>query len=171
MYDLVPIEIAASGMTAQRVRMAVIASNLANADSTRKADGTGPYQRGMVVVQASQLPAFENMLASEVEKSGSEGSLAMGDAEEDSQRSRWLLEDHLQGVQVKEVAKDTGVRQVYDPEHPDADAQGYVTYPDITVVQEMTDMVSASRNYEANVAVMKNTKDMVLQLVELLGSQ
>lgn len=165
MYEIVPMEIAASGMRAQRTSMGIIASNLANARSTRTPEGDGPYKRRLAVYEASNLPAFQHMLE-EVQKGESEG-LSL----ENPERSRWLLEEHIRGVQVPRIEQDPQVRLEYDETgvHPDRDPEtGMVAYPNITVVQEMTDMVSASRNYEANVAVMKNTRDMVFQLIELL---
>lgn len=161
MYDLIPIEIAASGMRTQRARMGVIASNLANAHSTRSPDGSGPYKRRVVRVRADHIPAFADMLES---ARGGQGALSL----EEPGQSRWLLEEHMRGAVIQSVDTDPSTRQVYDPSHPDADEQGYVTYPDISVVQEMVDMMSASRSYEANLAVVKNTRDMVMQVLEIL---
>jgi flagellar basal-body rod protein FlgC len=162
MYELVPIEIAGTGMRAQSIRMGVVASNLANARSTRTAEG-GPYQRRLVVCKADIPLAFQDTLAqANVEDIGVESV--------DRQSSRWLLEQHLRGVSVPSVERDPGVRLEYDEtgNHPDRDANGYVRYPDINVMSEMTDMISASRNYEANLAVIKNSKDMLTQLIDLL---
>jgi flagellar basal-body rod protein FlgC len=162
MYELAPIEIAGTGMRAQNVRMGGVASNLANARSTRSAEG-GPYQRRLVVCKADIPLAFQDMLAqANVEDIGVESV--------DRQSSRWLLEQHLRGVSVPSVERDPGVRLEYDEtgNHPDRDANGYVRYPDINVMSEMTDMISASRNYEANLAVIKNSKDMLTQLIDLL---
>jgi flagellar basal-body rod protein FlgC len=162
MYELAPIEIAGTGMRAQNIRMGVVASNLANARSTRSAEG-GPYQRRLVVCKADIPLAFQDVLAqANVEDIGVESV--------DRQSSRWLLEQHLRGVSVPSVERDPGVRLEYDEtgNHPDRDANGYVRYPDINVMSEMTDMISASRNYEANLAVIKNSKDMLTQLIDLL---
>lgn len=162
MYDMLPIEIAASGMDAQRIRMGAVASNLANAQTTRNADGTGPYQRRMVRVRAQLMPQFETMLH---ELKNAE---APGEGVE-PQRSRWLAELHMRGVNVQAIEKDAGIRRVHEPGHPDADEDGYVDYPDISVMGEMTDMIMASRQYEANLATVKNTRDMINQLLELLN--
>jgi flagellar basal-body rod protein FlgC len=162
MYELAPIEIAGTGMRAQNIRMGVVASNLANARSTRSAEG-GPYKRRLVVCRADIPLAFQDTLAqANVEDIGVESV--------DRQSSRWLLEQHLRGVSVPSVERDPGVRLEYDEtgNHPDRDANGYVRYPDINVMSEMTDMISASRNYEANLAVIKNSKDMLTQLIDLL---
>ena len=160
MYELIPMEIAASGLNAQRIRAAVVASNLANAQSTRRPDGPGPYQRQMVVVRADRLPVFEDLL-----NDARDGQL---DRASEPGRSRFLLEQHLRGVQVTSIQADASIRKEYNPNHPDADESGYVSYPDISVIQEMADMIFSSRNYEANLAVMKNTRDMLLQTLELL---
>lgn len=166
MYDLFPIEIASSGLNAQRVRMAAIASNLANANSTTSADGTGAYRRRMVRLEAGTLPAFGQSFADALASGHSSGAAgAVGE------RSGWLAEQHMRGVQVTGVEEDPSERLVYDPTHQDADAKGYVHYPDVSVMSEMTDMMMASRNYEANLAVIKNTRDMLNQMLGLLQTQ
>ncbi len=161
MYDMLPIEIAATGMDTQRIRMGAVASNLANANSTRNAEGTGPYQRRMVRVRAQLMPEFETML-NELNRE------VQPEVGTEPERSKWLAELHMRGVDVTEIEKDANVRMVYEPSHPDANEEGYVAYPDISVVGEMTDMIMASRLYEANLATVKNTRDMINQLLELL---
>jgi len=182
MYELVPIEIAGTGMRAQNIRMGVVASNLANARSTRTAEG-GPYQRRLVVCKADIPLAFQDTLAqANAEDIGVENTQSsvlstqhsvlstQSSALSTQSSSRWLLEQHLRGVSVPSVERDPGVRLEYDEtgNHPDRDANGYVRYPDINVMSEMTDMISASRNYEANLAVIKSSKDMLTQLIDLL---
>ncbi|HET7171883.1 MAG TPA: flagellar basal body rod protein FlgC [Gaiellales bacterium] len=126
--------ISGSGMTAERLRMDVIASNLANADSTRGADGQ-PYRRRMVVLQAGS-PSFDQVLS---------------------------------GVKVAGVVDDQSpLRRVYDPSHPDADAQGYVTLPNVNPVTEMVDLITASRGYEANVTAMNAAKQMFSKTFDIL---
>ena len=162
MYGFVPLEIAASGMEAQRVRMGIVASNLANANTTRGADGAGPYQRRVVRLRANTLPAFAEMLDQAGRYAGKNEIVS------DEARSVYLAETNMRGVQVSGISRDPSVRVVHDPSHPDADAAGNVMYPEISVVGEMTDMFMASRQYEANLAVMKNTRDMLAQLIEML---
>jgi flagellar basal-body rod protein FlgC len=187
MYELVPMEIAASGMSAQRARMGVVSSNLANARSTRTPDGGGPYKRGMVVFQAGVLPAFEDHLVN-ARKRGLEArgvadsfsTLSLGRSYEQARElalntggedADWLMENHMRGVDVPEIAQSDEVMMVYEPGHPDADPEtGMVAYPDIQVISEMTDLIQASRLYEANLSVMKGTRDMITQLAELLRS-
>lgn len=160
MYDLTPIDIASTGMAAQRVRLGMIASNLANAQSTRSADGTGPYQRRMVVFQTNTMPEFADVL--------NQNAAPAKGAYTEPQRSRYLVEQHLRGVSVANIERDAAFKKVYEPNHEDADAEGFVRYPDISVVQEMTDMIAAERCYGANLAVVKNTKDMIMQTLEIL---
>lgn len=128
--------ISASGMTAERLRMDVIAENLANAESTRGADGQ-PYRRKSVVLgEAGGVSSFQDVLA---------------------------------GVQVKEVKQDDGPgRKVYDPTHPDADAQGYITLPNVNTVTEMVDLITATRGYEANVQAMNAAKQMFSRTLDIL---
>ena len=126
--------ISGSGMTAERLRMDVIASNLANADSTQGANGQ-PYRRRMVVLQAGS-PSFDQVLS---------------------------------GVKVAGIVEDQSpLRRVYDPSHPDADAQGYVTLPNVNPVTEMVDLITSSRGYEANVTAMNAAKQMFTKTFDVL---
>jgi flagellar basal-body rod protein FlgC len=130
--------ISASGMAAERLRMDVTSDNLANADSTKGANGQ-PYQRQEVVLQAGGQ-SFSDVLGS-----------AQG------------------GVQATAIVGDpTPGRKVYDPSHPDADAQGYVTLPNVNTVTEMTDLITESRSYEANVKAMDTAKQLYLKTLDVL---
>lgn len=125
-------DISASGISAQRTRMDVIANNIANADSTRTPEG-GPYRRQRVTFQSVYDQTMGNC-----------------------------------GVAVQSVSQDpTDYRMVYDPGHPDADAGGYVKMPNVNVVEEMVDMISATRAYEANVTAMNATKSMIASGIDL----
>jgi flagellar basal-body rod protein FlgC len=140
------LEISASGLTAERLRMDVTAENLANAQTTRGANGQ-PYRRKEVVLQ--EAPG----------SFGASLSKAMGGAESGS----------TGGVQVAGVVQDSSpLKRVYDPGHPDADAQGYVSMPNVDTVTEMVDLISASRAYEANVTAMNAAKQMFSHTLELL---
>lgn len=142
------IDIAGSGLTAERLRMDVTAENLANAQTTRAADG-GPYQRKEVVLQQAGGSAFSTMLT---------GAIGGVRAAESSN-----------GVQVAGIVEDqTAERQVYDPGHPDANAQGYVAMPNVNPVTEMVDLIGASRSYEANVTAMQSAKQMFTKTLDLL---
>jgi flagellar basal-body rod protein FlgC len=133
-----------SALSAERLRMDVTAENLANAQSTRAANGTGPYRRKEVVLEQAGSGV------------GSSASFA----------------DSLQaarGVKVAGIVEDqTPMRKIYDPGHPDADAQGYVTMPNVNTVTEMTDLIGASRAYEANVTAMQTAKSMFTRTLDLL---
>ncbi|CAA9497631.1 MAG: Flagellar basal-body rod protein FlgC [uncultured Solirubrobacteraceae bacterium] len=143
------LEISASGLTAERLRMDVAAENLANAQTTRGTDG-GPYRRKSVVLeQAAGSGAFGAQLRTAM------GARAGGGAPG--------------GVQVAGIVEDPSpARQIYDPGHPDANAQGYVAMPNVDTVAEMVDLITASRGYEANVTAMQASKQMFTKTLELL---
>jgi flagellar basal-body rod protein FlgC len=136
------IDTAASGLSAERLRMDVTAENLANAQTTRGADGQ-PYRRKVVVLQEAAGPTFGSTLNGAIERAS--------------------------GVKVAQIAQDaTPNRLVYDPSHPDADKRGYVSMPNVQPVTEMVDLISASRGYEANVTVMQTAKQMFTKTLDLL---
>jgi flagellar basal-body rod protein FlgC len=139
------LEISASGLTAERLRMDVTAENLANAQTTRGADGQ-PYRRKEVVLQES-AGSFGASLSAAMDNGSSGG-----------------------GVQVAGVVQDnaTPLKRIYDPGHPDADAQGYVSMPNVDTVTEMVDLISAQRAYEANVTAMQSAKQMFSRTLDLL---
>jgi flagellar basal-body rod protein FlgC len=141
------LEISASGLTAERLRMDVTAENLANAQTTRGADGQ-PYRRKEVILQ--EAPGSFGATLSKAMGAG--GGTQGG------------------GVHVAGVVQDTAtpLKRVYDPGHPDADAQGYVSMPNVDTVTEMVDLISASRAYEANVTAMQAAKQMFSRTLELL---
>jgi flagellar basal-body rod protein FlgC len=145
MFDA--LEVSASALTAERLRMDVTAQNLANAQTTRGADGQ-PYRRKEVVLaERSAQASFGATLA---------GAMSRRDG-------------NPGGVQVAAIAEDpTPLKRVYDPGHPDADAQGYVMMPNVDPVAEMVDLISAQRAYEANVTAMQAAKQMFTKTLELL---
>ena len=136
-------DISASGMTAQRLRSDIISQNLANVNSTSSQDG-GAYRRKTVVFSEKNATAFSDVLLS---TAGTVGS----------------------GVKVTKIVEDyeTPMSKVYDPAHPDADEDGYVTYPNVNVVTEMTNLIDASRSYEANVTAFNASKSMALKGLEI----
>ena len=147
------LDISASALSAERLRMDVTAENLANAQSTRTAAG-GPYRRKEVVVQANGDGGFAGALAS-ARAGGGSGAASGGSAPG--------------GVSVSGIVQDqTPNRLVYDPSHPDANAQGYVSMPNVNPVTEMVDLISASRSYEANVTAMQTSKQMFTKTLEIL---
>lgn len=158
MDSFLPMKISSTGLNAQRIRMNIIASNLANVDTTQSADGSGPYRRRDVIFEAKQI-SFDEMLGSEI---GDIGNVSSGSTDEETSA--------LRNVEVKEIFEDkSDPILVYDPQHPDADSSGYVRYPNISVMEEMTNLISAQRSYEANLAVMKTTKDMIDKAVSLIA--
>jgi flagellar basal-body rod protein FlgC len=138
----------ASGLTSQRLRMDVIASNIANADTTRAeyVDGEWqPYKRKMVVLE-EKGKSFSNFL-----------NQAMGNSEATGN-----------GVSVSKIAEDeTPANLVYDPDHPDANADGYVAMPNVDTSREMVNLISATRSYEANVTVFNASKGMLMKALEI----
>jgi flagellar basal-body rod protein FlgC len=145
------LDISASALSAERLRMDVTAENLANAQSTRTANG-GPYRRKEVVLESTGDGGFAGALASaRASGAGSSAGAANG------------------GVRVAGIVEDqTPNRLVYDPGNPDANAQGYVSMPNVNPVTEMVDLISASRSYEANVTAMQTTKQMFTKTLDLL---
>ncbi len=137
------IDIGASGLKAERTHLNVISMNLANAKTTRTTDG-GPYRRKEVVFKES-----------DVETPFSKAMQTAQDRE-------------LKGVRADAIRNDNRpLKQVYEPNHPDANEDGYVSYPDINVVEEMTNMLSAMRAYEANVSTITTSKTMFTKALEI----
>lgn len=135
----------ASGMTAQRYRMDIISQNVANANTTRTEDGT-PYRRQVVTFeQQGTRETFSHIF--------------------DSCRQTQVG----QGVRVSSVQEDTWTEMVmaYDPSHPDADENGYVTYPNVNIVTEMTNLIDASRAYESNATAFNASKTIALKGLEM----
>ena len=136
------LRISGSGLTAQRFRMDTIAQNIANAATTRTAEGR-PYRRRVPVFQPGQ-EGFGPML------------------------SAALRRYHAGGVRVTGVLEDPSpFKSVYEPHHPDADAQGYVRYPNVDITRELINMMSASRSYEANVTILNTTKSLAAKALEI----
>jgi flagellar basal-body rod protein FlgC len=136
-------DISASGLSADRTRINTIAMNLANAKTTRTPEG-GPYRRRTVVQTATDVD------------------------DPFSVHMRSALDRELKGVRILGVSRDMRpLRQVYDPGHPDANADGYVSYPDINVVEEMANLMTAQRNYEANVTTAEAIKGMYNKALEI----
>ncbi len=139
MNFLISLETSASGLYVQRKRMDVIAGNLANLETTRTENG-GPYRRKMVVMRTKQLDqGFNNIFSLQIE-----------------------------GVQIEDIVEDKSpFKKVYNPSHPDADNQGYLRKPNVDLIVETTNMLMARRAFEANLAVTKQIKEMVLKALEI----
>jgi flagellar basal-body rod protein FlgC len=145
------LQISGSGLSAERLRMDVTAENLANAQSTRGADGQ-PYRRKEVVLQAVDgQGGFADALAA---ANGAAPAASTG---------------QTPGVKVAAITEDPNPgHRVYDPSHPDADADGYVTMPNVDSVTEMVDLISESRSYEANVTALQSAKTMFSKTLDIL---
>ena len=179
-------DITASALTAQRFRLDVISSNLANVNTTRRADGTkGAYLRKNVVFQEllnnSQAGgkgikrfALGNLRPSAtlLENESNQG-FTMGKAADGSPIFKTGISSNVgskgAGVQVSQLIEDTTTptKKVYDPSHPDADKEGYVEMPNINPVTELVDMISATRAYEANVTAFQATKSLNKAALEI----
>lgn len=156
-------DIAGSGMTAQRAKMDTIASNIANIHTTRKPDGSkGVYIKKDV--------SFRTIYEDSVNRGFSNFSSNAPDAQFDPRTGNLLINANVAlnnglvtgGVQVEQIyEREDGIKTVYDPSHPDADEEGYVDLPNINIVEEMVDMIAASRAYEANATVAENIKTMM----------
>ena len=133
------LNISASGLTAERLRLDVVANNITNASTTRSPDG-GPYQKRAVV--------FKEKLVREITSNG---------------------RSHVsKGVEVGAIVRDQfPPRMVYNPNHPDANEKGFVAMPNVDLAVEMADMITATRAYEANVTVLNATKTMALKTLEI----
>lgn len=143
MSFLTALHTGATGLSAQRLRMNLISSNLANVNTTKTADG-GPYRRQDAVFAAQPVEGLAESTA--------------GDG----------ISDKIREVRVAAVITDPRPPITkYDPDHPDADENGYVAMPNINVIEEMVNMISASRSYEANVAAVKATHKMATKALEI----
>ncbi len=137
------MDVAATGMTAQRTRMDIIAQNIANVNTTRDENGE-VYKRQTVVFQQNSNVTFDTVLSNKLESF------------------------QAKGVKIAAIVEDTTEgAMVYDPTHPDADENGYVTYPNVNTVTEMTNLIDASRSYEASATAFEAAKSMAAKGLEL----
>lgn len=159
------LSISASGLRAQRVRQNLISSNLANAETTRTKEG-GPYKRQVAVLRENTLDPEKRFVFGPQKMQG----FTTQDNHIPIPNPGLPMESDQvgSGVEVASIEQDkTPPKLVYDPTHPDADPQGYVAMPNINVVQEMTDMITATRSYEASVTAMNSTKSMLMKALEI----
>jgi len=138
------INISASGLTAERLRMDIISKNIANANTTRTSNGT-PYRRQLVIFEEAGI--------------GQPFSSFLTKAQNKFEKS---------GVKVSSIVEDESeFKLVYSPGHPDADEKGYIKMPNVDVMVEMVNMISATRAYEANVTSINSTKNMVMKALDI----
>ncbi len=150
--------ISSQGMSVQRMRLAAVANNIANANTTKGPNGA-PYQREIVLVSENPVSTFANELDSQIE-------LARTDKEHVPNTN--LYSENSTRVIKSVSARDTSPpRLVYEPSHPDADEKGYVRYPNINVVTEMVEMISAQRAFEANANVIEAAKNIARDSLEI----
>ncbi len=137
------MDVIGSALTAERTRLQAISSNVANANSTRAADGSGPYKRKDVVLEAVPHEAEFGQVLDKAQ-------------------------DPYTEVRVADIKEDdSGGRKVYNPDHVDADEEGYIHLPNVNSVTEMANMISADRAYQTNVNLFQTTKQMALKALEL----
>lgn len=140
------INISSSGLTAERTRMDTISKNIANANTTRTSSGS-PYRRQMVVFQENNKNSFSDYLSLYSNTNG--------------------LSDK-DGVKISSIVEDKSpFKKVYDPGHPDANEEGYVNMPNVDIVKEMVDMISATRGYEANITSINSSKTMAMKALNI----
>ena len=138
------LDVSASGLTAQRMRMDLISQNIANASTTRSENGQ-PYRRQVLVLGSDNSTSFSHYLSGSSKDMLSNGK-----------------------VKIQGVREDTSeFKRVYEPENPDADEDGYVLMPNVDIVTEMVDMISATRSYEANVTASSASKNMAMQALNI----
>ena len=139
------LNVSSSGLTAQQLRMDVISQNIANVDTTRTETGEAYKRKTVLFQERSNKYSFSDYFNESVSRTNSGN-----------------------GVRVTKIVEDqTPGARVYEPGHPDADEDGYVTKPNVNIVEEMVNMISASRSYEANVTAISNTKAMIARTLEI----
>lgn len=138
------IDISASGLTAQRLRLDIISQNIANVNTTRTEDG-GPYRRKAVIFEQRRSQRSFSKILTDTSDNMTQGGVRVSRIEEDNKPFELM----------------------YDPNHPDANEEGYVAMPNVNIVEEMVNMISASRSYEANVTAMNAMKSMAIKALEI----
>jgi len=146
------LDISASALAAERQRSEIASSNLANVDTTRSSSGSGPYRRKEVVLQTAGT-SFSSLLGASGSSGSSSAAVPVG------------------GVELTRVVEDTSAAiRRYEPGHPDADKDGYVSYPSINPAQEMVDLMGSVRSYQLNATAVNASKQMIQQSIDLLKS-
>jgi len=160
------LNISASGLRANRLRQNLIAANIANAETTRTAEG-GPYKRQEAILRADPVEVNPRLVLAEPSMVGATTNSRHMSIPSDLFQVR---KDKIgSGVTVDGISKDeTPPRLVYDPSHPDANSDGYVAYPNINIVQEMVELISVTRAYEANATAMNSAKAMATKALEIV---
>ena len=152
-------KISGEGMSVQRMRLSATAKNIANVNTTKDANGL-PYQREVVIVRATEGNPFEEQLHEQITLSKT--SMSHG-----SNINQITGLDNNQFLEAESAKDSSAPKLVYDPSHPDADKEGYVKMPNINIVTEMVEMISAQRAFEANAAVVESVKNMARDSLEI----
>lgn len=156
------LNISASGLSAQRNKLNAVSSNIANANTTRTESGE-PYRRKIAVMEAENTTDFDGVL--------NNAKLELKQTNRRhfpfSQHNHQLSNNNYNSVQANIEEDQSDFLRIYDPAHPDADAEGYVLKPNINVVSEMVDMINASRAYEANLSSIEAAKDMAKRALDI----
>lgn len=141
--------ISGEGLRYQRMRLESIARNIANANVTRSEDGK-PYKRELIIASARETKSFEDELSEAI-----------------FSRIMPKTENEASTMTIKKIVDDSDFRMVYEPSHPDADEKGYVLYPNVNIVTEMVDMISAQRAFESNVSVIEAAKNVARDSLDI----
>lgn len=145
MFDVFTVN--SSGMEAQRIRLNLISSNLANVETTRTAEG-GPYRRKDLILDSVKVGSFKDLIAGTMGGKGGSGD--------------------LEGVRISQIIEDDRpFKMVFNPAHPDADENGFVAMPNVNVVEEMVNMITASRSYEANIKAFQASREMIQKAIDI----
>jgi len=145
------LKISASGLSAQRLRLDVISNNIANSETTRTDDGTAYKRQDVVFASNKNQSPIPSLILSNQKTTNANH-----------------ISDHENGVRVAAIVEDDSPgTKVYEPTHPDADEDGYVIYPNVNLVVEMTNMLSATRSYEANLSAIEASKSMALRALDI----
>lgn len=153
------LRISASGLSAERLRMDTVSSNIANSTTTRGGDVNDPKNANDVVTNAKgeKIVAYRRKVA-----------VFQSNLEKEINKTTGKVEENPMGVKAVKIEDDpSDLRRVYDPSNPDADGEGYVTMPNVNILNEMADMIAASRAYEANVDAINSQKSMFLKALEI----
>ena len=158
------IDISATGLTAQRKRVNAVASNIANVETTRTDEG-GPYKKRRVTMHdSSRSFSFKSLMSRVTSKL----SITHSSHISSSNSNQSSLKKLPAGVEAEErIVRDIAPKMIYDPVHPDANEDGYVAMPNINIVEEMVDLMTASRAYEANITVMDASKTMMRRALDI----
>ena len=155
------LNISASGLSAQRKKLEIISSNIANVETTKTKEG-GPYRRKIAVLEAKKARSFDAVLRSKTNRLATTNPRHISG----SDRLHRSKSEEV-AVDVKVTEDQSELRSVYDPGHPDADENGYVRYPNVNMISEMVDMINASRSYEANVSSIDSAKKIARAALDI----